>query len=1271
MGNPEFTDFDALIGTLPPPQYDSLVHEYIGLSGSPTLSIPPSSWANRAVFDYNAFVLATSTIPRPSKSPKKYKPVHRRFRPVPTYMPDPRAQQFTEIPEMPPLTLPTHPPARSTLSLNARMTRDRLDRLLATVEQDFLSSDELDLLAFIAVSYSNAFAWEYDEKGFFDPQYFPDYKIPYVEHTPWQTPPIPLPHAVRAAVRDEVRRFEMLGRFEPSTAAYRSPLWFVQKKPGSIPPVRLVIAVEELNAVTVRDASLPPNINDFAESFVGHAIYMAADMYSGFDARILDVSSRPLGTFHSPDGPKQQTTLIQGYTNSIQEFSRCTDHVLKRLKARDWADNFVDDCGIKGPTTRYGDLAIPENPHIRRFVFEFAARVASFLAALVAGGITISGVKTTLACSRLKIVGSLVSLDGWQVGPGLVEKVLRWPVPESVSEVRMFLGLAGGARRWIRNYSRIAWPLTALLSCPPDEFCITRDVEEAIAELKKCLTSAPVLVRVDYDLATSITRPPRSSDDGMLVVGVDSSWMGAGWVLYQVVDGIKRPALYGSSTFTKTQQNYGQPKSEVFGTFIALKALRHRVWGVHFRLEHDAVSLAKMIKKPDDVPNAPMLRWVSWLLLFDFETKHVPATAMKMEDALSRAPPIDTGLPDPSDDVDDFLDRYGLHATASSAVANPATFSCYHSILRSLQLTHANPFTVSSQYVSSPPLLSSSTALAFQPGERFNPASPSLLSAAPASLLAVASLAHIHGLNYRRTDEFFIRAVVTYSPMQFYLAGNLMEVDVPFTLRFSEPLSPDDLAIAAAGHRFGSKDKDDVSYWDELRLFLSSGDLPSRLLTDNDCLAFQRRARRFLLHDGRLWLAPKRNSPASPHLVIEDQERRRSLMLDAHLAAGHRGRDATHKLLLDRFYWPNMWDDVSFFVRSCIECQRAMKAKPVLPYNESWLSPLLRHFDLDTIHMPMGMGKKQYVIQALERTILWPEARAIKNANSRTVAQFIYEDIVCRFSCVPVITVDLGSEFLGEVQHLLRTLYRCTVIFSTAYHPEGNAPVERSHNTLTTSLFKVTGDAKGRWPLYLAPVLFAMRTTVSRATGYSPYYLLYGQHPVFSYDIEEITWQTLDWDQVYSHEDLIAMRARQIQRRDVNLEKAHDRLRASRKKAIEDYARRHHYKFDFADYEEGMYVWLRESKLDEIKGGKGEWTYAGPYIIHEKRDHDSFVLRELSGAVLKGHVNIRRLRLFFFRPDNQTLRARVRTPPEHDARHTNPLSTLAAVYAYRTRHGPI
>ncbi|KAJ3991047.1 hypothetical protein F5050DRAFT_1540870, partial [Lentinula boryana] len=152
-------------------------------------------------------------------------------------------------------------------------------------------------------------------------------------------------------------------------------------------------------------------------------------------------------------------------------------------------------------------------------------------------------------------------------------------------------------------------------------------------------------------------------------------------------------------------------------------------------------------------------------------------------------------------------------------------------------------------------------------------------------------------------------------------------------------------------------------------------------------------------------------------------------------------------------------------------------------------------------------------------------------------------------------------------------------------------------------------------PRYIHAVLFAMRVTVSRATGFSPYYLLYGTHPVFSFDITEITWQTLDWHTVRTHEDLLAIRALQISRRDERLRESNEKLRESRRRAIDDMARRNGHKWDFQEYEEGMYVWLRESHLDAIKGGKGLWTYSGPYIIHEKRARDAFVLKELSGAI--------------------------------------------------------
>ena len=65
-----------------------------------------------------------------------------------------------------------------------------------------------------------------------------------------------------------------------------------------------------------------------------------------------------------------------------------------------------------------------------------------------------------------------------------------------------------------------------------------------------------------------------------------------------------------------------------------------------------------MIKEPDDVPNAPLLRWAMWICLFDFETNHVPATSHKLEDGLSQHPHVKGELIETVEEVEGFLDAF-------------------------------------------------------------------------------------------------------------------------------------------------------------------------------------------------------------------------------------------------------------------------------------------------------------------------------------------------------------------------------------------------------------------------------------------------------------------------------------------------------------------------------------------------------------------------------------------------------------------------------------
>ncbi|KAI0074105.1 hypothetical protein K474DRAFT_1602078, partial [Panus rudis PR-1116 ss-1] len=95
----------------------------------------------------------------------------------------------------------------------------------------------------------------------------------------------------------------------------------------------------------------------------------------------------------------------------------------------------MDDAGIKGPKTTYGDQPIVEGSEIRRFVYEFLTTVNRVLARFETAGITVSGHKLVAATPTLHIVGTVVSLQGWHLAHGVVSKVVKWTSCTNVSEV--------------------------------------------------------------------------------------------------------------------------------------------------------------------------------------------------------------------------------------------------------------------------------------------------------------------------------------------------------------------------------------------------------------------------------------------------------------------------------------------------------------------------------------------------------------------------------------------------------------------------------------------------------------------------------------------------------------------------------------------------------------------------------------------------------------------------------------------------------------------
>ncbi|GJY37142.1 putative reverse transcriptase domain-containing protein [Tanacetum coccineum] len=152
----------------------------------------------------------------------------------------------------------------------------------------------------------------------------------------------------------------------------------------------------------------------------------------------------------------------------------------------------------------------------------------------------------------IRVIAEFNLLNVIHVDPSKVESVKNWKTPESSTEIRSFLGLAGYYRRFIENFSKIAKPLT-LLTQKNKTYVWGDEQEEAFRILKEKLCNAPVLAL------------PDGPDD--FVVYCDASKLGFGCVLMQK----GKVIAYASRQLKTHEKNYTTHDLELGAVVFALK----------------------------------------------------------------------------------------------------------------------------------------------------------------------------------------------------------------------------------------------------------------------------------------------------------------------------------------------------------------------------------------------------------------------------------------------------------------------------------------------------------------------------------------------------------------------------------------------------------------------------------------------------------------------------------------------------------------------------
>ena len=259
----------------------------------------------------------------------------------------------------------------------------------------------------------------------------------------------------------------------------------------------------------------------------------------------------------------------------------------------------------------------------------------------------------------------------------------------------------------------------------------------------------------------------------------------------------------------------------------------------------------------------------------------------------------------------------------------------------------------------------------------------------------------------------------------------------------------------------------------------------------------------------------------------------------------HRGREEIYRRVTDRYWWRNFYRACKRYVVNCESCQLRALNREEKALHFIWISNLFQKINIDCVHLPQSRLMKALVVIRNDLTE-WMKTRVLFNLKTKTVAKFLWKNIICRFECFESIVMNEDFENKTVTEKLLNR-YQIRIKLISTYHASINKMIEKEHRPLINVLSKLIENKIEQWSQHFHAMLWADRTTVRDLINVVSFRLLYEHDAILFIEIEYSIWHIMNWNKIRSTEDLLAMRVKQFQRRDENFEEAALHLRRMRK----------------------------------------------------------------------------------------------------------------------------
>ena len=442
------------------------------------------------------------------------------------------------------------------------------------------------------------------------------------EHAPIKQRPYKIPYAQREQIEKQIGDMLTNNIVRPSTSPWSSPLVIVPKKDGT---KRMCVDFRKINNVTVKNSYPLPDITDILSSLKDAKIFSSLDLRSGYWQIEMEEKDKGKTAFICHMGLFEFNVMPFGLCDAPPVFQELMNKVLGKALNK-FAFAYLDDIIIYSSS-------IEEHMKHLQYVFD----------RLRDANLRCKPSKCDFARTEISFLGHVISERGISPDPQKVEVIKNLLPPQTVKEVRSFVGMASYYRKFIPNFSGVASPLTDLTR-KRASFQWTDVCQKAFETLKYALSSAPLLAHPDLKQPFHLY--------------TDASQYAIGAVLTQTFPEGERVIQYLSKRLSDGQMKWATIEREAFAIVFSINKLRPYLLGSKFTVYTDHKPLRSLFTS--EMKNARIQRWAIILSEYGCDIKYKTGKTNIPADMLSRITNVN---PDDEIIVLDSTERKSLSAT--------------------------------------------------------------------------------------------------------------------------------------------------------------------------------------------------------------------------------------------------------------------------------------------------------------------------------------------------------------------------------------------------------------------------------------------------------------------------------------------------------------------------------------------------------------------------------------------------------------------------------